>query len=509
MSIISVDAQAPTELPRLVVNILIDQLRTDYLETFAPLYGDDGFKRLMSEGRYYSDVQHPFAPVDRASATATLVTGATPRSHGVPALRWLSRKTLQPVFCVDDSRYAGIETSEKTSPNYLLTATVTDELKHATARQALVVSIAPERDMAVFLGGHSADGVVWLGDERGMWAGTSFYGSMPAWAANYNATESPAQRIAKTTWGPTYDNAYPSFLYYHALDDDKAKAFKHTFAGSHRYHEFKTSALVNDEVLNLASSCLETTKLGIDNTPDILSIGLYAGTFNNEAAETAPAELQDTYVRLDQTLGAFITKVLQRYGKERVVFVVSSTGYDASAYSPAISAGTFSIPKASMLLNMYLSAKFGQAQYVEATFGRQIFIDHKAVEQHQLQLNDILAESEAFLTQMEGVADVYSARSLAVGPRTPELTLVRNSWAPGRSGDIIVEVNSGWTVEQADGQKQTQRSQAYMAAPLFLLGSQYEAAHISSHVESTAIAPTIARCLRIRAPSASRAAPLQ
>ena len=228
-----------------------------------------------------------------------------------------------------------------------------------------------------------------------------------------------------------------------------------------------------------------------------------------EAAETAPAELQDTYVRLDQTLGAFSTKVLLRYGKERVVFVVSSTGYDASAYSPTISAGTFSIPKASLLLNMYLSAKFGQAQYVEATFGRQIFIDHKAVEQHQLQLNDILAESEAFLTQMEGVADVYSARSLAVGPRTPELTLVRNSWAPGRSGDIIVEVNSGWTVEQADGQKLAQRGQAYMAAPLFLLGSQYEPAHISSHVESTAIAPTIARCLRIRAPSASRTAPLQ
>lgn len=508
MSLVNVDAQASAELPRLVVNILIDQLRTDYLETFAPLYGDEGFKLLMSEGRFYSDVQQPFTPVDRASATATLMTGATPNVHGVPGLTWLSRKTLQPVYCVDDSRYAGLETAEKSSPGYLLTSTLADELKHATARKALVYSIAPERDMAVLLAGHAADGAFWLSDERGLWAGTSFYGKMPDWVARYNATEMPAQTISRSKWEPTYDNAYPSFVYYHALADEKAKQFKHTFTGSNRYRIFKTSALVNEEVMRLAKRSAEATKLGTDATPDILSIGLYAGTFGGQELSASPSELQDTYVRLDQVLASLIQTFRQRYGKDKVLFVVASTGYDASAYTPTIEAGTFNLSRAAMLLNMFLSAKFGQAQYVEASYGHQIYIDHKVVEQQQLQLTDVLSESEAFLAQMEGVSDVYSARSLAVAVRTPELSLVRGGWSPARSGDIVLEILPGWKIISENNSETTNKGQPYTPYPLFLLGPEVEPAHLSVTQTATAIAPTLASSLRIRAPNASREPPL-
>ncbi len=509
LSLMGADAQAPTELPRLVVNILVDQLRTDYLETFAPLYGEDGFKLLMSQGQYYSDVQQPFQPVDRASATATIVTGAVPRQHGVPSLSWLSRKTLQPVFCVDDSRYTGLETSEKSSPNYLVAPTVTDELKHATARRAIVVSIAPERDMAVLLGGHVADGAFWLSDERGLWAGTSFYGQMPAWVAQYNASESPAKRIARMTWESTYDNAYPSFLYYHAIADEKAKNFKHTFSGDNRYRDFKTSALVNDEVVSLACHCAEATRLGLDHTPDMLAVGLYAGTFQGQEPAQCPSELQDTYVRLDIALGRLISTLRQRLGKDRVVFVVSSTGYDGSAYNPTIAAGTFNSDRAAKLLNMYLSAKYGQAQYVEASFGCQIYIDHKVVEQHQLLVNDVLAECEAFLSQMEGVADVYSPRSLVLGGFTPELTLIRNGWSAVRSGDLIVDVCPGWKIVTEQNTEYNYKGHPYTSYPLFILAPDTEPMKVTEQTSADVIAPTLASCLRIRAPNGSRAAPLR
>lgn len=507
ISIISVDAQAPTELPRLVVNILIDQLRTDYLEMFSPLYGEDGFKRLMSQGRYYSDVQQDFSPVDRASAVASLVTGAPPRTNGVPSLTWLSRKTLQPVFCVDDSRYSGYETAEKSSPNYLLTSTITDELKQATARKAIVYSIAPERDMAVFMAGHVADGAFWINNDKGLWAGTSFYGPMPEWVARYNATENPAQQVAHAKWEPSFDNAYPSFLYYHTTDAE-AKAFKHTFSGSHRFHQFKTSALVNDEVVRMATFCAESTKLGTDYTPDILSIGLYAGTFNNQQIDTCPSELQDTYVRLDGALAKLITTLQQRFGQERVLFVITSTGYDGSEGKSTIEAGTFNVTRAAMLLNMYLGAKFGQAQYVEASYGNQIYIDKKVVEQQQLQLNDVLAESEAFIAQMEGVGEVYSSRSFAVGVRTPELTLARNAWSATRSGDIVVDILPGWKIISQNNTEQTAKGHPYTSYPMFVLGPEVLPAKVTAATTATAIAPTIARCLRIRAPNASREPPL-
>ena len=115
MALMSVDAQTPA-VPRLVVNILVDQLRTDYLEAFAPLYGEGGLKRLLSEARYYTDAAPAFRKPDRASAAASLVTGTVPYDNGITGLTWLSRKTLQPVFCVDDSRFTGIQTQDRTSP---------------------------------------------------------------------------------------------------------------------------------------------------------------------------------------------------------------------------------------------------------------------------------------------------------------------------------------------------------------------------------------------------------
>ena len=172
----NVDAQSTAELPRLVVNILVDQLRADYLETFSPLYGEKGFKRLMAEARFYADSQQPFVDADRASAAATLVTGAVPRDHGIPSMTWLSRQTLQPLYCVDDTRYKGIETFDQSSPNYLLTSALSDELKQATARKSLVYSIAPERDMAVLMAAHVADGAYWIDDQTGSWCSSSFYG---------------------------------------------------------------------------------------------------------------------------------------------------------------------------------------------------------------------------------------------------------------------------------------------------------------------------------------------
>ena len=146
LSVASVDAQNSSELPRIVVNIVVDQLRTDYLEAFAPLYGEDGFKRLMAEARYYRDCQQPFRSADRASGAACISTGAIPFDNGVPALSWLSRQTSQPVFCVDDPQYAGHQTYEKSSPSRLLTTTLSDELEMATGKLSMVYSIAPERE---------------------------------------------------------------------------------------------------------------------------------------------------------------------------------------------------------------------------------------------------------------------------------------------------------------------------------------------------------------------------
>ena len=226
MALVSLDAQASAEQPRLVVHILVDQLRTDYLEAFTPLYVEGGFKRLMSEGRYYTDAQQPFSPVDRASAAATVMTGTTPSDHGIPSLKWLSRETLQPVYCVDDPKYKGLQTTDASSPKHLMTTTIADELEVTTGQFAVSYAIAPDRDVAVLLAGHVSDGAFWISDHTGSWCGTSYYGDYPSWASVYERMEPLSGRIGSMTWKPIYDTGKAAFIRHNGAVEDAVRHFQ-------------------------------------------------------------------------------------------------------------------------------------------------------------------------------------------------------------------------------------------------------------------------------------------
>ena len=139
------EMQAFQLAPRLVVNVTIDQLRTDYMEAFAPLYSQGGFRRMLNEGLVYDGASYPFSPVDKASATASLSTGTFPFYNGIISSRWLDRETLHPVFCVDDSRYF-------TSADRLKTSTIGDELKVNSNGAAIVYSFAADRESAILSG---------------------------------------------------------------------------------------------------------------------------------------------------------------------------------------------------------------------------------------------------------------------------------------------------------------------------------------------------------------------
>ena len=146
-------SQESDNVPRLVVNIVIDQLRSDYLEAFMPLYTEKGFKRMMSEGRIYANASYPFSPVDRASAVAAIGSGVTPYYNNIVGERWLNRKTLRPLFCTDDPKFSGLSTRQTASPNQLLTSVLGDELKVATGGRAVVCAVAPFCDAAVLSAG--------------------------------------------------------------------------------------------------------------------------------------------------------------------------------------------------------------------------------------------------------------------------------------------------------------------------------------------------------------------
>ena len=173
--------------PKLVINIAIDQLRSDYLEAFAPLYGSGGFKHLYSKGMVYSNASFPFSPIDRASAIAAITTGTTPYYNSIVGTKWLDKETLRPAYCVDDNKYGGYLTKDCSSPKNISTSTLGDELKVSTGGSAIVYAVAPFRDAAVLSAGHAADGALWIDDENGFWCSSNYYfKTTPSWIQAYN-----------------------------------------------------------------------------------------------------------------------------------------------------------------------------------------------------------------------------------------------------------------------------------------------------------------------------------
>ena len=495
-------------VPRLVVGITIDQLRSDYLNAFMPLYGDGGFKLLLEQGQVYSNVQYQHAPVDRASAIASVVTGTVPYNHGIIAEEWMNRAELHTNYCVDDRNYKGVGTSDYSSPKHLLVSTIGDELKAATKGKAFVYSVAPNREAAILAAGHAADWAMWMDNQSGNWAGTTYYGEAPTWF-RYLDGNAIADKIASLTWKPTNDAA-GTYNYYLATAQ---KSFSHRFTGDSRFRVFKTSGLVNEEVTKAARACMESGNAGMDEVTDFLSVCYYAGNFHADNIISTTTELQDTYIRLDDELATLLKKIDQLVGLDKTLIYLTSTGYDEVDNSEELAKyripmGDFNINRCATLLNMYLCAMYGNGQYVESCYGNQFYLSHKLLEQKQLKLAEVLEHCEDFLFQFSGVRDVFTSHRITQGAWTPGISTIRNGFNPKCSGDILVQVTPGWNLVNEDRDTRRMQRDSFFEFPLIFFGYTIKAEKVATPVTVDCIAPTVAHHIRIRAPNACSTPPL-
>ena len=503
-------AQSLPAAPKLVIGLTIDQLRSDYIEAFSALYGEKGFKRLQKEGRVYQNVQYTFAGTDRASAIAAIYTGTTPSVNGIIGGKWLDVNSLQTIHCVEDPAFMGYYTLESSSPAKLLTSTIADELKISTQGKGLVYAIAPFRDAAIFGAGHAGDGAFWLNDMTGKWCGTTYYNDFPWWVSQYNDRRGVDFRIDNMAWTPSL----PVLAYPHQSVDGSKADFKYKF-GDAKFSKFKrlvTSPFINDEVNLLVEEFLNCSSIGIDNTPDLLSLTYYAGNYDHQSVQEGPLEIQDMYVRLDKSIAHLLDLVDKKIGLQHVLFFVTSTGYtDAETADPEkyrIPGGEFYLNRCAALLNMYLMATYGEGQYVDAYHNQQIYINHKLVEQKQLNLSEILTVSADFLIQFSGVNEVYSSYQLLLGAWTPEIYRIRNSYHRKRSGDLIIDVLPGWIIKDEKTHESRVVRHTHTPFSLIFLGHSIKPETVYTPVTTSHIAPTLAHFMRIRAPNACTVTPL-
>lgn len=503
-------AQMPAVPPRLVVTLTIDQLRTDFLENFSPLYGEKGFKRLMREGLFIRQAAFSFEGADRASAIASIYTGSTPSKHGIVGNNWLDSGTLRPTNCVDDQAFMGNYTQESSSPSHLLTSTVADELKIATRGKGLVYAIAPFRDAAILAAGHAGNGAFWLNEQTGKWCSSTYYKEFPWWLSSYNEQRSPDYRIKNMAWTPLL-----SLAHYTYLPTTQTTAFKHKPESDHRnkYRRLITTPFINEEINLLVEELLSKGTIGEDNTPDLLALTYYAGSYGLRPFQESTLELQDAYARLDRSIEKLLEIIERKVGLQNVLFCVASTGYsipetpDPDLYR--IPGGEFHLNRCATLLNMYLMATYGEGQYVEAYYNQQIYLNHKLIEKKQLSLTEVQQKAAEFLAQFSGVNEVHSGNDLLLGSWSPEKERIRNGFHRKRSGDLLISILPGWSIVEEDGSTSQISRVANIPTPLILMGRGIERRIVRTPVCMERIAPTLTNVMRIRAPNACKESPLE
>ena len=493
---------AGTSRPKLVVGIIVDQLRTDYIEYLSGHFTDGGFRRLMQKGFYLRDVDFRVPGIDAVSATAMLMTGNYPSQTGVPAATVYNKdlKRNMPTLLKSGS-------VSDYSPEALRLSTVSDEISIDGIGLGAVYSIAQDPCMAVIMAGHSGTSALWFNQETGRWTVPSYYNKAQQPVMLNGSRNSLAARMDTMQWKP----AMPLEKYPGIPAQKRYYPFNHTFSRSDKdiYKEFFHSPLGNREITDIAIGYMKSLRLGNrGDAIDMLDIAYSAAPYKYVRDNDFRLELEDTYIRLDRDLDRLFTAIDKSVGLDNALIFLSSTGYydDAAIDDPKyrIPGGDFSIKKAVSLANSYLSALHGNGDYIDNFSGQQLYLNRQMIEGKRLKLAEVAQETATFLNKMSGVAEAYTLDDI-FAERSENHRKLKLLIDPKSSGDIYVDFTPGWTLVYDNTYPVVKKPvrNSFAVTPAFFMGSEIKPETVSTPVDAAELAPTMSRLLRIRSPNGS------
>ncbi len=497
--------------PKIVVGIVVDQLRSDYLEYLKGAFGEKGLKRLMNNGLYARDVDFKADLNTPASATALLYTGTYPRVNGVAGDRLyaVDKGTVRAVL--EDKESMGNFTRETLSPGALRVSTIADELA-ANGAGTSIYSFAPDAQQAIIMAGHAGNCALWINDADGQWSSTTYYRDFPQNISRRNHSLPLKQRIDTIRWKPMLSGSrYPGIG-----GNKRDLGFRYSFPRADRdvFSRFKSSAMVNTEVTDVAIAALSDLPIGNSaDVTDMISVGYTAAPYAYAADSDNRMELFDTYVRLDAQIARLLEAVDKKIGLENAVVFLTSTGYfrDSDNNDPKlrIPSGTVSARRIESLLNAFLSATYGNGDYVKGVFDNQIYLDSKAFETKGVDRGKALLNARDFIVKMSGISEARTLTDI-LSDASPEGTRLRNSIDPKTAGDIIFTVSPGWklTDENIPSDPSRNLRAAGILSPFIIMAPGITPRTITEPVEADRIAPTIASSIKIRAPNGAKGRPI-
>jgi len=520
MNIYAQDSRTSFEKPRLIVGIVIEQMRSDYIARFWDKFSEGGFKRLIHEGAWCRNASYNYFHTQTAVGYATIYTGSMPSTHGIVGDEWYDRVNGKLTQAVNDESVktvGGSYDAGRFSPRNMLGTTIGDEIKLSNFRQSKVFGVSLDPVSAILSAGHLANGAFWFDDETGSWITSSYYmQNLPNWLIEENK-----KKLADLYLTKTWDTTFPLQQYTNSLTDENPYemgiegriVFPYVLSDlargksiSTRYRLLKQTPFGNSLTKDMAIAVMVNENMGKDEFTDLLTISFVATEYIGNAFGPLSIEVEDAFLKLDKDLEHFLQFIDDFVGKQNtLIFVTSNHG---AAQTPAYLAdskapvGTFNHNSALALLRSYLNALYGSGEWIKGYYGQQLYLNSDLIEKSKLKLDDFQNTVAQFLIQFTGVSHTLTATALQNNQFTEGYrNKMQNNYFQRRSGDVFINLYPGW-VER--NWRVTSHNSAYSydaQVPLIWYGWKVKHETISRPVDMTDVAPTISSMINIIVPN--------
>ncbi|MDR3188778.1 MAG: alkaline phosphatase family protein [Prevotellaceae bacterium] len=505
----------PGDKPKLIVQVVVGQLRSDYLLRFKNNLASGGFKLLITEGAFCQNARYSHLLTQTAPGLATIATGAAPARHGIPSDRWYDRAQNDMQEVCFDAKTAPIESSNdrlRKSPKHLLASTFSDELKLLEKKSTVIgVSMLPEE--AILLSGHNSNAAYWYDEMSGKFVSSSYYmEELPQWAQEFNQ-----KKFTDTYVNRSWETLLPTRKYaaYSKNSGDAPegagnlvlKAASTTKNGRLSYAKLLETPYGDNLVKDFAISAIVNENMGHNNATDMITIYFGAMRSIGSSYGALSMELEDAFYRTDQNLKHLISFLATHVGKENLLLVLTSDhGVNLSQQQlkeAGMPHGVFDYNKAQVLLRSYLNIVYGKGDWVKSFSQKQIFLNHTLIEDSNLRLSEVQERTATFVLQFSGVANAATAHVLSGATFTDgAMQYMQNSFFPKRSGDVILNLEAGWT-ESATSSDANSAYSYDTHVPLVFYGWRVKRKAIPARVDMTDIAPTLSTLVGISTPNAA------
>jgi predicted AlkP superfamily pyrophosphatase or phosphodiesterase len=513
------------ERPKLIVGVIVDQMRYEYLHRFGPKFGEGGFKKLMNEGFSLRNGHYNYIPTRTAPGHASVFTGATPAIHGIIGNDWYDKIEKTKVNCVTDSKYKAVGTVRgrgDVAPTRMITTTISDELKLFTQKKSKVIGVSLKDRGAVLPAGHMADAAYWFDIESGNFISSTYYlQKLPVWVDKFNAQKLPDQYLAKD-WNTLLpieqyvesnpdNNPYEGRLWGKETPTFPYK-LKELRKKGENYDMLQLVPYGNDFTLDMAKAAIDGEKLGQGQSTDFLAISF--SSTDKMAHEVGPnaIEVEDMYLRLDKNIEELLNTLDAKVGKGKYTLFLTADHAipDISQYltDNKIPAGYYRSQYIKASLNDHLKKYFAGKEIVEAVENEQVFFNQEAFQSDPKSSGvELLVATELvinYLLQQDGVANAYSESQMRQG-RFDEggvKGMIIRGYHPKRSGDIMIQFEPNWYEVWKPNYTDHGTGYSYDThVPIMFYGAGIRKGSTVRYHSVTDIAPTICTLLNIKFPN--------